>query len=130
MSENLLSTTTNCFKKIEEKIFLQTGVSYEAVIIGEILYISSAGTHSNVFLQNGQILEVNGYLTFYKTLFRDKGFYSPNRTCLINIYHIDSIFRNQTLIMSNGVKQHVSIRNRKEFSSLLRILKGEYLAIP
>lgn len=109
----------NFIKSRNSKILLNTGNEHISVSMDEIVLCTAEGNYTKFELQNGKSLLVSHILKHYNDLLHYRGFFRASRSCLINTSHITSIYKKETIVMSNGEKVHVSTRNRGNLNELI-----------
>ncbi|GAA4274456.1 LytTR family DNA-binding domain-containing protein [Aquimarina gracilis] len=105
------------------KILIQSGQYYKSIYLEEIISCKADGNYTTIVLKDKKEILANNILKYYDKLLSSRGFFRVNRSCLINTSHIDSIFRKETIILTNGDKIQVAFRNREQLSYLLDTLK-------
>jgi len=125
-NRHLLKSKYTHFKEFirehQSKVLLNTGNSYIAVMVDEIVSCQADGNYTVFTLKNGEQLLVSHILKHYETLFQYKGFFRPNRSTLINIKHIISIIKKETIVLTNNVNVHISSRKKAELDTLINSL--------
>jgi two-component system LytT family response regulator len=110
------------FLKEDKPYFLiHTGKEHISVRISDIIKIQADGNYAKFFLKNNTYLASNS-LKYYEGLFLNKGFFKPNRSTLINLDHIRSIYKKESIKLSNNDNVLVSIRNKNKLTDLLKLL--------
>ncbi len=106
----------------QHRIALASTDSYELVLVSDILYCIAEGSYTRFFLKNNQELFVSRNLKYYENLLNDYPFFRPHQSCLINLYHITRVHRQDggSIEMLDG-KQLPIARNRK--NELIESLK-------
>lgn len=104
------------------KFLLHIGHEYVAIDLKDVIYCKTDGNYTQFHMANGERLLATHALKFYEKLFHEKGFFRINRFYLINLEHIRSIFRKETIIMTGGRKINISTRNRKKLSDLIEMV--------
>lgn len=105
------------------KILLQTGQHYKSVYLDHIISCNADGNYTSFIIKEKKPILANNILKHYDKLLSNRGFFRANRSCLINIAHIESIFRKETIILDNGDKVQVSGGNKEQLSQLLDSFK-------
>ncbi|WP_299439755.1 LytTR family DNA-binding domain-containing protein [uncultured Aquimarina sp.] len=110
-------------KESNSKILLHTGQHYKSIYLDDIISCTADGNYTSFTLKDHKPILANNILKHYDKLLSNRGFFRANRSCLINISHIESIFRKETIILDNGDKVQVSGSNREQLSLLLDSFK-------
>lgn len=109
-------------KENNSKILIQYGQNFKSIFLNNIVCCQADGNYTNFILKNDQAILANHNLKYYDDLLLPRGFFRANRSCLVNIYNIEIIFRKETLILSNGSKIPISARNRRQLNDLINTL--------
>ena len=109
-------------KERQSKILLNTGTSYKATAIDQIITCQADGNYTSFLLENGESLLASHILKHYEALFQFKGFFRPNRSTLINTKHIVSIIKKETIVLTNNINVHISARKKPELDALINSL--------
>ncbi len=107
---------------LNSKILIQVGESYNSIPINDIIHAKAEAHYTTFILANGSSFLATKGLKFYEESLANRGFFKANRSELINIQHIDSIFRKETITLSNRQNVNVSTRNRVKLGQLLEVL--------
>ena len=118
-SQNKHEMFLEFFKEKSSRLLLQVGSEYISVAVSEIIKCEADGNYSYFFLQDGRRLHVSEPLSYFEGLLVPKGFFKAHRSVLINIECIASIYKKETIILSNGDKVHVSTRNKSKLTELI-----------
>ena len=105
------------------KILVSKGDYQVMITLIDIVCARSEGNYTTLYLRDGESIMTTKSLKYYSDLFVKQGFYRPNRSELININHICSIYKKETIILVNNQKVQVSKRNKTTFLELLETLK-------
>lgn len=108
---------------VSPKILVQFGDSHESVLLKDIIYLKADGNYSSFMFENKKSLLANHGLKHYTSLLTPKGFFRANRFYLVNVEHLQSIYKKETLVLSNNEKVTVSARNRNNLKDLINTLK-------
>lgn len=104
------------------RLMVNTGNQYISVKIDEIIKCVADGNYTHFHLANGNSLFVSKSLKYYESLLLSKGFFKPNRSVIININFIESIYKKETIILQNKDKINVSQRNKSNLIGLINSL--------
>ncbi len=109
--------------KTNASILIQCGNTHHSISLEEIIFLKAEVNYTMFFLTKKRKILANKGLIYYQKLLEKKGFFKANRSVLLNISHIKSIYRKEMIILSNREKIAVSIRNRAHLSLLIETLK-------
>lgn len=114
-----LSEITN---NSNQKILIQIGEDYLSTYIKDITHCEADGNYTRITLKDKSVL-ANQNLKYYEKTLNNNLFFRANRFTLINTEHIAQIRKKESIILSNGFKTTVSLRNKNKFSELISSLK-------
>ncbi|WP_435264046.1 LytR/AlgR family response regulator transcription factor [Tenacibaculum sp. nBUS_03] len=104
--------------KENPKIIINLGDENIFVAIKDIILCKAKGSYCEIIFNNKKHL-TSKPLKYYENLFSNNNFFKANRSILVNISHITSIYKKETLTLSNNENVNISIRNRNVLSELL-----------
>ena len=103
-----------------QKILIQVGNRHLAVDFSDIIRCKADGNYTYFILTGNRKYLVSKPLGYYAELLERKQFFRSSRFDLINLTHIDHIYKKETVVLSNRDKINVSNRNRTKLSNLIR----------
>ena len=103
----------------QSKILLQVGHEYVSVELDDVIKCDAEGNYTTFHLTDKKSLLVSKPLKHFERLLIDKGFFKPHRSAIINVSHIKSIYKKETIILDNNDKVHVSVRNKSKLTELI-----------
>lgn len=106
----------------DSQFLIQVGHNYVSVKISDVIKCVAEGNYSCFYLNNGKKHLASNSLKYYEDLIINKGFFKANRSTLININYIVSIYKKETIVLSNKDKVNVSIRNKSKLTELINSL--------
>ncbi|WP_405207733.1 LytR/AlgR family response regulator transcription factor [Aquimarina sp. LLG6339-5] len=106
----------------DSKLLVNTGNEHISLDIAKILRCEADGNYTFFVMDTKEKHMVSKSLKYYETLLSKKGFFRANRSTLINIKHINSIYRKESIILSDKEKVIVSARNKSKLSDLIKQL--------
>lgn len=118
-SINKFNTLSNFLQDKDSRLLLNIGNEHISIKVSEIIKCTSEGNYTSVYMENGDKYLASKSLKYYETLFSKKGFFKAHRSILINTTHISSIYKKETIILTNNDKINVSVRNRSNLHLLL-----------
>ena len=105
-----------------QKILLHVGNEHKTVNLNEIIHCKADGNYTTFHLTNKRHYLVYKPLGYYSDLLENKGFFRIGRFDLVNINNISSIYKKETIILSNNEKLNISKRNRSKLQLLIQKL--------
>ncbi len=106
----------------ESRLLIHTGNEHIALDISTIIKCEADGNYCLFSLSNKSNYLASKPLKYYESLLFEKGFFRANRSTLVNIKHIHSIYKKEALVLSNKEKIIVSVRNKPKLSELIKSL--------
>ncbi|GAA3638670.1 LytR/AlgR family response regulator transcription factor [Flavivirga jejuensis] len=103
-------------------LLLHVGSEYILIDIKDVVKCIAEKNYTSFYMQNKVVYLASKPLKYYQELFSVKGFFRANRSVLINIDFIKSIYRKETIILKNRDKINVSVRNRSNLTNLINSL--------
>ncbi len=100
-------------------LLVNTGDQHVSVKIGDVIKCVADGNYTHFHMANSRPLMASNSLKYYDDLFTIKGFFRANRSTLINVKHILSIYKKETIVLSNKDKVQVSKRKRSSLNDLI-----------
>ncbi len=108
------------FKKHQSSQFLiHVNHQYLAITIDDILKCEAVGNYTNFYLADKKKYLASKSLKYYENLLLYKGFVKANRSIIVNISHIKSIYKKETIILKNEDKIIISRRNKVNIDELI-----------
>ncbi|WP_378183678.1 LytR/AlgR family response regulator transcription factor [Aquimarina sp. SS2-1] len=106
----------------DSRLLINTGHEHISLEIENIIRCEADGNYTFFVMNSKEKYMASNYLKYYEGLLGKKGFFRANRSTLINIKHIRSIYKKESIILSNKDKVTVSVRNRSKLSDLIQEL--------
>ncbi|MFD2561669.1 LytR/AlgR family response regulator transcription factor [Aquimarina rubra] len=104
------------------RLLINTGHEHISLEIENIIRCEADGNYTFFVMDSKEKYMASNYLKYYEDLLGKKGFFRANRSTLINIKHIHSIYKKESIVLSNKEKVTVSVRNRSKLSDLIHEL--------
>lgn len=101
------------------KLFLNIGNEYIVIDLNDVIKCVVDGNYCCFHMVNKNVYITSESLKHYTELLKEKGFFRANRSVLVNINYIHSIYRKETLILKNKEKINVSVRTRGNLTALI-----------
>lgn len=127
LKERLFSTEKfellkNLTQNKNGQLLIQTTNEHILIKIATILKLEAEGNYTYLFLEDGRKLLASKALKYYESLLPEISFFRAHRSVIININHIASIYKKETIILTNQDKVHVSTRNKSKLIQLIQFL--------
>ncbi len=106
----------------KSKLLINIGDEHIAININDIIKCKADGNYCLFLAVNKSTYLASKSLKYYEGLLSEKGFFRANRSTLINIKHIHSIYKKEAIILSNKEKIIISVRNKPKLSELIKNL--------
>ncbi|MCK8524392.1 LytTR family DNA-binding domain-containing protein [Aquimarina sp. D1M17] len=107
---------------LQSKLLINLGTEHISLDLERIVKCESSGNYTYFCTSDKKKHLASKPLKYYDSLLEKKGFFRANRQTLINIRHIKSIYRRESLILQNDEKIVISVRNRTKLSELIKNL--------
>lgn len=114
-----LQILMNFMKENGNKFLVHTGNEHIPIDVDEVINCKSDGNYTKFYLASGKELLGSNPLKHYEGLLSGKGFFRMNRFDLINMVHVKSIYKKETVILSNGTKISITSRNKIKLAELM-----------
>ncbi len=104
-----------------DKIPIPSMRGLQFVPVRDILYLSSEGNYTNIYLEAKQKIVSSKNLGDYEVLLQNLHFYRIHHSTIINVSKISEYLRGEggSVILSDGTELDVSKRKKKEFLELI-----------
>jgi len=113
----------SAFLKDDDSWFLlHIGNEHIRVRVADILRCESDGNYTKFYMINGSIHLASNILKYYQELFTPKGFIRTNRSTIINAACIQSIYKRESIVLTNGDRVTISTRYREGVQALISSL--------
>jgi two-component system LytT family response regulator len=106
----------------DSKILIHLGQTHELININDIYKLEANGNDTYIYLDSNKRLLASYSLKHYQQLLTNKPFFKASRSILININKIKSIYKKESIIMTNKEIINISTRNRPNLSEILKRL--------
>ena len=103
-------------------VMLAVGNKHVKVNVEDIISIEADGNYSIFSFNSNERKMVSKPLKYYEELFNKDLFFKAHRGVLVNVNYIKSVYKKESLIMTDGSSIHVSIRNKSKLSELIKRL--------
>lgn len=102
------------------KFLLQVGNKHVALEFSDIIRCKADGNYTHFILRDKRTFLVSKPLGYFCDLLERKHFFRTSRFDLVNLYHVDHIYKKETVVLSNNDKINVSNRNRTKLTALIK----------
>lgn len=92
----------------DSKILIQVGHDYESLRLDSIIKAEADGNFTKFFCVDNEQYYASKSLKYYFSILKFKDFIKTNRFSIINLNHIKTIKKRETILMSNGDKIAIS----------------------
>ncbi len=106
----------------ESRLLINTGNEHISIETNKIIQCEADGNYTLFITIEKEKYLASKSLKYYEGLLSEKGFFRANRSTLINIKHIHSIYKKESIVLSNKEKVIVSVRNKSKLSELIKKL--------
>lgn len=110
----------NNFTGDSSKITLSTLNNIYLVDYKDLVYCKSDGGYTTFFLKDGKEIVVSKILKHYEAILPSSLFVRCHQSYIINLQHILSLTKGNTIMLTNGIKIPVSVRKLKDIRELLK----------
>ncbi|GGG29066.1 DNA-binding response regulator [Dokdonia pacifica] len=104
------------------QLFIQSSNEHILVKTANIIKLDADGNYTYLLLEDGRKLLASKSLKYYESLLPETSFFRAHRSVIVNINHIVSIYKKETIILTNKDKIHVSTRNKNKLIQLIQLL--------
>ncbi|CAL2090291.1 LytTR family DNA-binding domain-containing protein [Tenacibaculum sp. 190524A05c] len=101
------------------KIFIHVNDSYICLNIDSIIKCEASGNYTKFFTDKKEEYLVSKPLKYYQDLIVFKDFFRANRSVLVNLKFVISVYKREAIVLSTNERITVSVRNK---SKLLEII--------
>ncbi len=102
-----------------EKIFIHVNDSHICLNIDSIIKCEASGNYTKFFTDQKEEYLVSKPLKYYQGLAVFKNFFRANRSVLVNMKFVVSVYKREAIILNTNERITVSVRNK---SNLLEII--------
>lgn len=106
----------------DSMLLIHVGTSHLSIEVDNIVKLVADGNYTIFHMENGKTHMASKSLKYYAELLTHKNFFKVNRSVLINVRFIKSIYKKETIILKNGDKLNVSVRNKPQMTALIKML--------
>ncbi|MFD2561665.1 LytR/AlgR family response regulator transcription factor [Aquimarina rubra] len=104
----------------DSKLFLNTGSEHVVIHLKDVVKCVADGNYCHFHMIQKSSYMVSEPLKYYEDLLEKKGFFRANRSTLVNINHIHSIYKKEAIILNTKEKIRVSVRTRSNLAKLIK----------
>ncbi|WP_299336033.1 LytTR family DNA-binding domain-containing protein [uncultured Psychroserpens sp.] len=121
-SEHKFQLLSSFLSSKSSRFLLHVGNEHVSININDIIKCEAEGNYTYFYLADHKKYLASNSLKYYEELLIDKGFFKAHRSVLINIEYIASIYKKETIILTNNDKINVSVRNKSNLTDLINQL--------
>jgi two-component system LytT family response regulator len=104
------------------RLFVHKTNEHLLLEVKDIVKIEADGNYAIFYLQNGSKHLASHSLKYYENLLSKDSFFKAHRSTLVNIRFVKSIYKKETLLLTNGDQVHVSTRNKSNLQELIGLI--------
>jgi len=119
ISTNKYQLFSQFMKDNNAKLLIQVSNQYIAVNIDSVIKCVADGNYTHFYRLNKKEMLASKSLKYYENLLINKGFFKANRSTIVNVRHIKSIYKKETIILENENKIKISRRNIVNLKDLI-----------
>ncbi|MFY7671146.1 LytR/AlgR family response regulator transcription factor [Tenacibaculum sp. MEBiC06402] len=106
--------------KVSEKVFLHVNDSHVCLEINSILKCEASGNYTVFFTHDSKKYLVSKPLKYYENLFNSHDFFRANRSVLVNMKFVKSVYKKQAIILTTNERIVVSSRNKNKLTEFIQ----------
>jgi len=110
---------TNFITSKDSRFLIHVGNQHISIKVKDIIKCQADGNYTCFYLNNNKTYLASKSLKYYEGLLIEKGFFKAHRSVIINIDYISSIYKKETIILTNNDKVNVSVRNKSNLINLI-----------
>lgn len=99
---------------------LHIGITHVSVQLKNIVKCEADGNYTNFYLVDGAQHMASKSMKYFESILSFKGFIRINRSTIINIQYIKSIYKKETIHLSTGEKIHISNRYKSKVDEFIK----------
>lgn len=96
---------------------------YKSISLSDLIFCEASGNYTFLHTSQGEKFITSKNLKRIENLIEDEAFFRVHRSTLVNLKHIESISKDGTLHLSNGMEILTSVRNKKKILSVFNLYK-------
>ncbi len=101
------------------KFLLHVGTEHVVIDIKEIIHCKAEGNYTQFYMMSGKTLLASNALKYYENILSYKGFHRLGRFSLVNMNHVKSVYKKETVILSDNTRINITARNKEKLAQLL-----------
>ncbi|MEO1011815.1 MAG: LytTR family DNA-binding domain-containing protein [Bacteroidota bacterium] len=105
----------------DSKLLISTGYEHVFIRTEEIVKCVADGNYTHFHLTDSRRYHAYHPLKYFEQLLEEKGFFRASRKQLINLNYVKSIYKRETLILTDGEKITIATRNKGKLSRLIQL---------
>lgn len=101
------------------KLFIHVNDSYVSLNIDEIVKCEASGNYTYIHTKQKEEFLVSKPLKYYELLLGIKGFFRANRSLLVNMNFVQSIYKREAIVLVTNERITVSVRNKAKLTEFI-----------
>ncbi len=120
--KTLLSVFKNNEKEADKKIVLKTTENRFIIYLKDIIRLEADGAYT-LFITEKQNIIISKNLKYYQELLDENMFIRCHQSHLVNLKQVDSVYKNDKLLMTNKDLVPISVRKKGDIIKQLQAIK-------
>ncbi|TCI85035.1 LytR/AlgR family response regulator transcription factor [Tenacibaculum sp. M341] len=101
------------------KLFIHVNDSYVSLSIDDIVKCEASGNYTYIHTKQKEEFLVSKPLKYYELLLGAKGFFRANRSLLVNMNFVQSIYKREAIVLVTNERITVSVRNKAKLTEFI-----------
>lgn len=101
------------------KLFIHVNDSYVSLSIDDIVKCEASGNYTYIHTKQKEEFLVSKPLKYYELLLGIKGFFRANRSLLVNMNFVQSIYKREAIVLVTNERITVSVRNKAKLTEFI-----------
>ena len=103
-------------------LLIHVGCQHIAIAFDDIIKCEAKGNYTQFYTTNKKKYFASKSLKYYDSILIKKGFFKVNRSAMVNVNHIKSIYKKEAILLEGGDKIIISRRNKVNLNDLIKHL--------
>lgn len=113
---------SNFINNSNMRFLLHVGNEHISIKVNDVVKCIADGNYTQFHIEDGTVHLASNNLKYYEELLVKKRFFKANRSCLVNLEFIQSIYKKEAIKLTNGESIIISTRNKSNVSALINAL--------
>ncbi len=101
------------------KLFIHVNDSYVSLNVDDIVKCEASGNYTYIHTKQKKEFLVSKPLKYYELLLVSKGFFRANRSLLVNMNFVESIYKREAIVLVTNERITVSVRNKSKLTEFI-----------